>query len=132
MASGTPFAARRQSVPVRIETDARKLAALAGDGVAVVRLEPPAHAHADGAACLVCETRGDVRVALFELLERERLGAVPPFDQVVVDASAIEDVGTVVDALVPGRRPAFGLRDFTVARSFHLEVIEIPAGAQER
>jgi hypothetical protein len=132
MASGTPFAARRQSVPVRIETDAGKLAALAGDGVAVVRLEPPAHAHADGAACLVCETRGDVRVALFELLERERLGAVPPFDQVVVDASAIGDVGTVVDALVPGRRPAFGLRDFTVARSFHLEVIENPAGARGR
>ena len=119
-------------MPVRIETDAGKLAAMAGDGVAVVRLEPPAHAHADGAACLVCETRGDVRVALFELLERERLGAVPPFDQVVVDASAIGDVGTVVDALVPGRRPAFGLRDFTVARSFHLEVIENPAGVQGR
>lgn len=121
MASGTPFAARKQSVPVQIETDASKLAALVGDGVAIVRLEAPAHDHADGTACLVCETRGDVRVALFELLERERMGAVPPFTRVVVDASAVGDVGAVVDALVPGRRPAFGLRDFTVARSFHLE-----------
>jgi G3E family GTPase len=120
MASASPFAARKQSVPVRIETDAGKLAALAGHGVAVVRLEAPAHAHPDGTACIVCETRGDVRVALFELLERERLGAVPPFDRVVVDATAVTDLDAVVDALVPGRRPAFGLRDFTVARSFHL------------
>ena len=120
MASAAPFAARKQSVPVQIESNAGRLAALAGDGVAIVRLDPPAHAHQDGSACLVCETRGDVRVALFELLERERLGAVPPFTRVVVDASAVGDVGAVVDALVPGRRPASGLRDFTVARSFHL------------
>ena len=121
MASGAPFAARKQSVPVQVEADAAKVPALAGDGVAVVRLDPPAHAHADGAACLVCETRGDVRVALFELLERERLGAVPPFNRVVIDASAVGEIGVVIDALVPGRRPASGLRDFTVARSFHLE-----------
>ena len=124
MASGAPFAAKKQSVPVSIETDADKLVALGGDGVAIVRLEAAAHAHADGDACLVCETRGDVRVALFELLERERLGAVAPFDRVVIDASAVGDVGAVVDALVPGRRPAFGLRDFTVARSFHLVTAE--------
>lgn len=123
MASGAPFAAKKQSVPVSIETDADKLTDRAGDDVAVIRLDAPAHAHADGSSCLMCETRGDVRVALFELLERERLGAVPPFVRVVVDASAVGDVGAVVDALVPGRRPAFGLRDFTVARSFHLEAV---------
>jgi hypothetical protein len=120
MASAAPFAARKQSVPVQIETDPDRLAALAGDGVAIVRVDAPAHTHADGAACIVCETRGDVRVALFELLERERLGAVPPFTRVVIDARAVADTGALVDALVPGRRPAVGLRDFTVARSFHL------------
>ena len=128
MASAAPFAARKQSAPVQIETDPEKLAAMAGDGVAVVRLEAPAHAHADGGACLVCETRGDVRVALFELLERERLGAVPPFTRVVIDASAASDIGAIVDALVPGRRPAVGLRDFTVARSFHLDAGQLAAG----
>lgn len=120
MASGTPFAARKQSVPVHLETDADTLRVSAGAGVAIVRLEPMAHAHDEGTACPACETRGDVRVVLFELLERERLGAVPPFDCVVVDATAVADLDAVVDALVPGRRPAFGLRDFTVARSFHL------------
>lgn len=128
MASAAPFAARKQSAPVQIETDPEKLAAAAGDGVAVVRLEAPAHAHADGGACLVCETRGDVRVALFELLERERLGAVPPFTRVVIDASAASDIGAIVDALVPGRRPAVGLRDFTVARSFHLDAGQLAPG----
>ena len=132
MASGAPFAARKQSVPVSIETDADKLVALGGDGVAIVRLEAPAHAHADGDACLVCETRGDVRVALFELLERERLGAVPPFERVVIDARALDDIGTVIDALVPGRRPAMGLRDFTVARSFHLHLTDATGAAQRR
>ena len=120
MASAAPFAARKQSVPVQIETDPDRLAALAGDGVAIVRVDAPAHAHADGAACIVCETRGDVRVALFELLERERLGAVPPFTRVVIDARAVADTGALVDALVPRRRPAVGFRHFTVARSFHL------------
>ena len=128
MASAAPFAARKQSAPVQIETDPERLAAVAGDGVAVVRLEAPAHAHADGGACIVCETRGDVRVTLFELLERERLGAVPPFTRVVIDASAASDIGAIVDALVPGRRPAVGLRDFTVARSFHLEAGQLAAG----
>lgn len=132
MASASPFAARKQPAPVQIETDPAKLAALAGDGVAIVRLEAPAHAHADGGSCLVCETRGDVRVALFELLERERLGAVPPFERVVIDARAVDNIAAVIDALVPGRRPAMGLRDFTVARSFHLLVSDAPGAAQQR
>ncbi len=129
MASAAPFAARKQSVPVQIETDPGRLAALAGDGVAVIQLEAPLHAHADGRACPACETRGDVRVALFELLERERLGAVPPFTRVVIDARALSDTVALVDALVPGRRPAAGLRDFTVARSFHLAMDERATGS---
>jgi hypothetical protein len=45
---------------------------------------------------------------------------VPAFDRVIVDASEIEDVQGVIDALVPGRQPALGLRDHTVARNFRL------------
>lgn len=129
MVSAAPFTARKQSVPVQIETDPRRLAALAGEGVAIIQLEAPLHAHADGRACPACETRGDVRVALFELLERERLGAVPPFTQVVIDARTVPDMGALVDALVPGRRPAAGLRDFTVARSFHLATDQPATGS---
>lgn len=119
-----PFAARKQSVPVTVVTDAARLQALAVDGTAIVRLEAPAHGHDAGVACVVCETRGDVRVALFELLERNRLGAVPDFERVVVDASAATNAGEIIEALIPGSRPALGLRDFTVARSFHLDPVQ--------
>jgi hypothetical protein len=77
------------------------------------------HDH-DGAECLVCNTRGNVRVRLFDLLEQARTGAIPAFRTVVVDARAARDPQAVVDALIPGKLPAFGLRDHAVARSFRL------------
>ena len=52
--------------------------------------------------------------------EKVRLGMVEPFVRVVVDASEVSDKDAVADALVPGRLPAFGLRDHAVARNFHL------------
>lgn len=52
--------------------------------------------------------------------EKLRRGMVPAFDRVVVDASEVGDVQGVIDALVPGRQPAVGLRDHTVARNFRL------------
>lgn len=112
-----PFAAAGQPIPVRVVT-AGELQVPAG--AALVTMDDAGHAH-DGAACLVCATRGNVRVLLFELLEQARSGAVPRFDAVVVDARRAADPQAVIEALVPGRRPAFGLRDHTVARSFHLE-----------
>jgi hypothetical protein len=49
---------------------------------------------------------------------------VEPFVRVVVDATEAPDKAAVADAIVPGRLPAFGLRDHAVARNFHLaEVI---------
>lgn len=115
---GSPFTARRPPAPVRIvaNTDGE-----VGPGVAVIRLEAPLHRHDAGSICPVCESRGDIRVALFDLMQRERLGAVPPFSRVVVDASGSGDIAEVTDALIPGRRPALGLRDIAVARSFYLE-----------
>ncbi len=118
--SPAPFARRASSVPVTVVTDRAALSGLGGRDTAFVRLDAPLHAHADGAPCIACETRGNVRVLLFELQEKVRLGMVEPFLRVVVDATDASDPAEVADMLVPGKRPAFGLRDHAVARNFHL------------
>jgi hypothetical protein len=89
-------------------------------GAALVTMDPPTGHEHDGAECIVCNTRNNVRVRLFELLEQARAGDVPNFDTVIVDARQVTDPQAIVDALVPGRLPAFGLRDHTVARRFRL------------
>jgi len=120
---GSPYARRASSVPVSVVTDAKALARFGGRDTAVVRLDPPLHAHAPGTECIACEARGNVRVLLFELQEKLRLGMVEPFVRVAVDATTIEDPRAIADALVPGRLPAFGLRDHAVAKNFHLAEI---------
>jgi len=120
MTSPAPFARRDRSVPVTVVTDRAAVARFGGRDTAVVKLDPPLHAHAPGAECIACESRGNVRVLLFELQEKVRLGMVEPFVRVVVDATEAADKDAVADALVPGRLPAFGLRDHAVARNFHL------------
>lgn len=114
-----PFARRAAPVPVTVIAAGDGLPPVGGD-IAVVTLEPPLHDHGGGAACIACESRGDVRVLLFELDEKLRRGLVPPFTSVVVDARAVTDPQAVRDALVPGRLPALGLRDHTIARNFRL------------
>lgn len=120
MTSPAPFARRANSVPVTVVTDKTELARFGGRDTAVVHLGAPLHAHEPGAECMACDSRGNVRVLLFELQEKVRLGMAEPFERVVVDASDVEDRAAVADAIVPGKLPAFGLRDFTVARNFHL------------
>jgi hypothetical protein len=112
-----PFAAAATAIPVTVVTSGPLPPA---DGAALVTIEPKSGHDHTGAECLVCSTRGNIRVLLFELLEQARLGAVRPFASVIVDARQAPDPEAVVDALVPGRLPAFGLRDHTVARSFRL------------
>ena len=112
-----PFAAAGQVIPVTVVTSG-PLPSI--PGAALVTIEPESSHDHRGAECLVCATRGNVRVLLFELLEQARLGAAPDFTSVVVDARQAPDPQAVADALVPGRLPAFGLRDHTVARSFRL------------
>jgi hypothetical protein len=112
-----PFASSRQSIPVTVVTEGI-LPVLAG--AAVVTIEDAAGHDHSGAECLVCSVRGNVRVLLFERLEQARQGAAPPFTSVIVDARRAADPQAVIDALVPGRLPAFGMRDHTVARSFRL------------
>jgi hypothetical protein len=117
--SSAPFAALKQPIPVRVIAGGEAVPA-PSDEIAVVRIDRPPHEHADGHACVACDARGNVRVLLFELLEQARRGDVPLPREVVVDATLAADPAALRDALVPGRLPAQGLRDFTVARSFHL------------
>jgi len=113
-----PFAAAAKSIPVTVVTEGPR-PVVAAD-VALVAIEDAAGHDHNGAECLVCNTRGNVRVLLFELLEQARQGEVAPFTSVVVDARHAADPQAVVDALLPGKLPAFGMRDHTVARSFRL------------
>jgi hypothetical protein len=116
-AQGAAFTASRTAVPVSVVTHG-SLPSTTGAVVVTIESEP-GHDH-PGGECLVCSTRGNVRVLLFELLEQARIGAVPKFNSVIVDARRAAYPQAVIDALVPGRLPAFGLRDHTVARSFRL------------
>ena len=119
--SASPFASRGVSVPVFVVTDPMLLAMLSVErGTAVVRPEATGHQHPVGNTCVVCESRGNVRVLLFELGAKQRLGLVAPFERVVVDATGHDDPAAIADALVPGRQPALGLRDHAVARNFRL------------
>ena len=77
------------------------------------------HGHEDGAQCIACAMRTDVRALLFDLLEGAKQGLRPAFSKVVVDASAVKDVSLVIAALT-GKLPAHALRDHTVARQFYL------------
>ncbi|HVX81198.1 MAG TPA: hypothetical protein VHB23_07460 [Devosiaceae bacterium] len=124
-----PFAAAARAIPVTVVTSGPLVVP---EGAAHITMEPETgHDHA-GADCLVCATRGNVRVLLFELLEQARIGAVPPFSSVVVDARQAADPQAVIDALMPGKVPAFGLRDHTVARSFRLVRALDPSAASSR
>ena len=120
MTSPAPFARREKSVPVTVVSHREALGGLGGRDTAVVRLDAPLHAHAPGTECIACESRGNVRVLLFELREKVRMGMAEPFLRVVVDATEATDLAAVTDALIPGKLPAFGLRDHAVARNFYL------------
>jgi len=106
--------------PIPVEVVATPVRSEQSD-VAVIRMAAPRHAHPVGTECLACTAEGDVRVKLFNVLEEVRQGLRAPVSAVLVDASALPSVQPVIDALVPGKLPAFGLRDHAVARSFTLK-----------
>ena len=112
-----PFASPGGAIPVTVMTTGDFV--LPEGAVLVTVNGETGHEHS-GAECLVCSTRGNIRVLLFELLAQTRTGSVPKFSSVVVDARQAADPQAVTDALIPGKLPAFGLRDHTVARIFRL------------
>ena len=129
MIAASPYATRQNAIPVIIvagpdaSQSVDRLLAIPGNRqAALIRIETPAHDHRDGSACLVCTTRGDIRALLFDLQEAARLGLREPFTMVIVDATAA-DANALAERLIPGRQPAFGLRDHTVARNFQLTEI---------
>ena len=114
----TPFDKATSSIGVTIVTS--DAVAEQPDDVAVIHLEPALHEHEPGSECIACAARGDVRALLFDLLQRSRAPEENPVLSVVVDASRLANPKPVIDRLQRGVVPAFGLRDHTVARSFHL------------
>jgi hypothetical protein len=115
----TPFDKASSSIPVTVVTSAAA-AAFADSRAAVLRLEPALHEHEPGTECVACAARADIRALLFDLLQKSREPGGSPLHSVVVDASRLENPKLVIDRLEKGAVPAFGLRDHTVARSFHL------------
>jgi hypothetical protein len=113
----TPFDKATSSIGVTIVTS--DAVAEQPDDVAVIHLEPALHEHPPGQECVACATRADVRAMLFDLLQESRTGARKPFNRVIIDAHRLRDPQRIVDRLDP-HAPAIGLRDHTVARSFHL------------
>lgn len=115
-----PFASLPQPIPVTVTST--PVAGTTAEGIAVIRMAPARHDHDDapGTGCVSCAAQTDIRALLFDLLQSALQGHRPPFTRVVVDASALPDVTAVTDRLVPGKVPALGLRDHTVARSFAL------------
>ena len=114
----TPFDKASSSIPVTVVTtpNARQYA---DPGAKLLHLEPALHDHDSGAECVACAARGDIRAMLFDLLQSSR-SEQRPLTAVVVDASDIKDAKPIIDRLERGVVPAFGLRDHTVLRSFHL------------
>ena len=114
----TPFDKASSSIPVTVVTTGAA-ANYAAPGDKLVHLEPALHEHAPGSECVACAARGDIRALLFDLLQSSRTEQ-RPLTAVVVDASDLSDARPIIDRLENGALPAFGLRDHTVARSFHL------------
>lgn len=108
-----------EQIPVTVVTEPGRLLALDAD-TALLRLPANSgHGHEDGAQCIACAMRTDVRALLFDMLEGAKQGLRPRFKRVLVDASAVKDKAAVIAAL-QGKLPAQALRDHTVARLFYL------------
>jgi G3E family GTPase len=69
--------------------------------------------------CLCCTVGSDIRSSLSDLLEAARARG-RPLARVVIETTGLADPAPVVNQIVPGGAPALGLRDHTVARTFHL------------
>nr|WP_321523932.1 GTP-binding protein [uncultured Cohaesibacter sp.] len=70
--------------------------------------------------CLCCTASSDVRTSLYELHEARRKGEIPHFDRVIIETTGLADPAPIINSLIPGGAPAFGMRDHIVARAFTL------------
>lgn len=114
----TPFDKTASSIPVTVVTTADAMK-YASPGAKLLHLDRALHQHEAGNECVACAARGDIRAMLFDLLQSSRTEQ-RPLTEVVVDASDLDDAKPIIERLEIGTVPAFGLRDHTVLRSFHL------------
>ncbi|QND69822.1 CobW family GTP-binding protein [Tardiphaga robiniae] len=70
--------------------------------------------------CICCSYGSDIRSSLHELLDVENRMNGARLARVVVETTGLVDLAPVVNQLIPGGAPAFGLRDHVVARRFHM------------
>ena len=70
--------------------------------------------------CLCCTASSDIRASVAELHEAAKKAGRLPLDRVVIETTGLADMAPVVNQLVTGAVPAFGLRDHTVARHYRL------------
>lgn len=69
--------------------------------------------------CLCCTVGSDIRTTLNELHSFAAAGEIA-FDRVIVETTGLADPAPLINDLLPGGTPAFGLRDHIAARSFEL------------
>jgi len=70
--------------------------------------------------CLCCTAGSDIRASVAELHEAAKKAGRLPLDRIVIETTGLADMAPVVNQLVAGAVPAFGLRDHTVARNYRL------------
>lgn len=70
--------------------------------------------------CLCCTASSDIRTSLYELHEARKKREVPNFKQIVIETTGLADPAPIINSLIPGGAPAFGMRDHVVARAFQL------------
>lgn len=69
--------------------------------------------------CMCCTLGSDIRATLDELHMLAAAGEVS-FERVIVETTGLADLAPIINDLIPGGSPAFGLRDHVVARNFEL------------
>ncbi|MGE7368566.1 CobW family GTP-binding protein [Neorhizobium sp. NPDC001467] len=70
--------------------------------------------------CICCTATSDIRASLHELHDAVEKGQVSPVDRVIIETTGLADPAPIINSLIPGGAPAIGLRDYIVARNFHL------------
>ena len=70
--------------------------------------------------CICCTAGSDIRTSLYELHEAAARDGRLAFSRVIVETTGLADPAPLINQLVPGYAPAFGLRDHVVARRFRL------------
>ncbi|YBV94688.1 GTP-binding protein (plasmid) [Phyllobacteriaceae bacterium JZ32] len=74
--------------------------------------------------CICCTATSDIRQSLHELHQARLRDEIPPVLRVVIETTGLADPAPIVNSVIPGGAPAFGLRDHIVACHYYLaEVI---------